>query len=120
MTDDRASTGVHGLDDVLAGGFPRGQMYLVQGNPGAGKTTLGLQFLRDGAAKGERCVYVVLSESELALRRLGRSHGWDLRGIDVVESNDQDPSSEYTIFQPSEVELGETSRSLLAKLTELK
>ena len=118
--DGRASTGIPGLDDILGGGFPRGQMYLIEGNPGAGKTTLGLQFLLEGRARGERGCYVVLSESERALRRLAASHGWDLDGIDIIESNDQDPSSEYTIFQPSEVELGETSRSLLAQLDQIR
>ncbi len=116
---ERQSSGIAGLDEVLGGGFPTGQMYLVEGNPGAGKTTLGLQFLREGARRGEKCCYVVLSESEKALRRLAASHGWSLDGIDVVESNDQDPRSDYSIYEPSEVELGESSRSLLAKLTEL-
>ncbi len=116
---ERLSSGIQGLDEVLGGGFPTGQMYLVEGNPGAGKTTLGLHFLRDGARRGEKCCYVVLSESEKALRRLAASHGWSLDGIDVIESNDQDPRSDYSIYEPSEVELGESSRSLLAKLTEL-
>jgi circadian clock protein KaiC len=115
--DDRASSGIAGLDDILGGGgFPAGQMYLIEGNPGAGKTTLGLQFLRAGAAKGERCAYVVLSETERALRRMAASHNWDLDGVDVVESNDQDADQDYTIYQPSEVELSETSRSLLGRL----
>jgi circadian clock protein KaiC len=80
MQTDRASTGITGLDDVLGGGFPRGQLFLVEGNPGAGKTTLGLQFLLDGVRRGERCCYVALAESEKALRRLARSHGYDLTG----------------------------------------
>lgn len=116
---NRQASGIAGLDEVLGGGFPAGQMYLVEGNPGAGKTTLGLHFLRAGAAAGEKCCYVVLSESESALRRLAGSHGWSLDGIDVVESNDQDPDSDYSIYEPSEVELGESSRALLARLTEL-
>jgi circadian clock protein KaiC len=119
--EDRASSGIPGLDDILGGGgFPSGQMYLIEGNPGAGKTTLGMQFLRAGAAKGERCAYVVLSETERALRRMAQSHRWDLDGIDVVESNDQDAGQDYTIYQPSEVELGETSRSLLGQLDAIK
>jgi circadian clock protein KaiC len=104
----RASTGITGLDEVLGGGLPPGQMYLIEGNPGAGKTTLGLQFLRAGADAGEPCCYMVLSESEVALRRLAASHGWSLDGIDVIESEDQDPSTDYTIYQPSEVEFGES------------
>jgi len=118
--DQRASTGIVGLDEILGGaGFPTGQMYLIKGDPGAGKTTLGLQFLRAGAAVGRRCAYVVLSESERALRRMAASHSWELDGIDVIESNDQDATQDYTIYQPSEVELGETSRSLLSRLDEL-
>lgn len=116
----RASTGIAGLDEILGGGFPCGQMYLVDGNPGAGKTTLGLQFLLAGRAESYRCAYVVLSESERALRRLARSHGWDLDGIDVIESNDQDPASDYSIYQPSEVELGESARALVDRLAAVK
>lgn len=117
---NRAASGVVGLDEILAGGFPPGQMYLVEGNPGAGKTTLGLHFLRAGVEAGERCVYVVLSESERALKRLAVSHGWSLDGIDIVESNDQDPQSDYSIYAPSEIELGESSRSLLSRLAALR
>jgi circadian clock protein KaiC len=119
MQPDRASTGIAGLDDVLGGGFPRGQLFLVEGNPGAGKTTLGLQFLLDGVKHGERCCYVALAESEKALRRLAITHGLDITGLDIVESNDQASLTDYTIYQPSEVELGETSRALLARLDEL-
>lgn len=120
MQVERASSGIVGLDDVLGGGFPRGQLFLVEGNPGAGKTTLGVQFLLDGVRRGERCCYVALAESERALRRLALSHAFDLTGVDVIESNDQLDLTEYTIYQPSEVELGETSRALLARLDELK
>ncbi|HEY5949510.1 MAG TPA: ATPase domain-containing protein [Kofleriaceae bacterium] len=120
MQLDRASTGIVGLDDVLGGGFPRGQLFLVEGNPGAGKTTLGLQFLLEGIRNGERCCYVALAESEKALRRLAASHGFDITGLDVIESNDQASVTDYTIYQPSEVELGETSRALLARLDEIK
>lgn len=116
MNGPRASTGITGLDEVLGGGLPSGQMYLVEGNPGAGKTTLGLQFLRAGVEAGEACCYVVLSESEAALRRLAASHGWSLAGIDVIESEDQDPATDYTIYQPSEIEFSDSSRSLLSRL----
>ena len=120
MQFERASSGIVGLDDVLGGGFPRAQIFLIEGNPGAGKTTLGLQFLLDGAKRGERVCYVGLAESERALRRLAASHDLPLEGVDVIESNDQSTLTEYTIYQPSEVELGETSRALLEKLDELK
>ncbi|HEU4612360.1 MAG TPA: ATPase domain-containing protein [Kofleriaceae bacterium] len=119
MKPDRAPTGIAGLDDVLGGGFPRGQLFLVEGNPGAGKTTLGLQFLLEGIKAHERCCYVALAESERALRRLAQSHGYDLTRLDVIESNDQSSLTDYSIYQPSEVELGETSRALLARLDEI-
>lgn len=117
---ERAPSGIPGLDDVLGGGFPRNQLFLIEGNPGAGKTTLGLQFLLDGARRGERVCYVALAESERALRRLAASHQLSLEGVDVIESNDQSSLTDYTIYQPSEVELGETNRALLSRLDELK
>ena len=120
MQFERASSGIAGLDDVLGGGFPRGQIFLLEGNPGAGKTTVGLQFLLDGVKRGERVCYVALAESERALRRLAASHNFPLDGVDVIESNDQSSLTEYTIYQPSEVELGETSRTLLERLDQLK
>lgn len=83
---ERAPSGIPGLDDVLGGGFPRNQLFLIEGNPGAGKTTLGLQFLLDGARRGERVCYVALAESERALRRLAASHQLSLEGVDVIES----------------------------------
>ena len=119
MEFPRASTGIPGLDDVLGGGFPRGQLFLIEGNPGAGKTTLGLHFLLDGVKAGERVCYVALAESERALRRLAASHQFSLEGVDVIESNDQSSLTDYTIYQPSEVELGETSRALLERLDAL-
>lgn len=117
---ERASSGIPGLDDVLGGGFPRNQLFLIEGNPGAGKTTLGLQFLLDGVRRGERVCYVALAESERAVRRLAASHQFSLEGVDVIESNDQSSLTDYTIYQPSEVELGETNRALLSRLDELK
>ena len=74
----KAKTGIPGLDDVLAGGCARGHVYLVEGEPGAGKTTLGLQFLLAGAQAGERCLYITLSETEAELREGAASHGWAL------------------------------------------
>ena len=85
--DDRrpASTGITGLDDILAGGFTRSRLYLVEGVPGSGKTTLALQFLMEGAAAGERVLYVTLSETEEELRAVAASHGWSLDGITILE-----------------------------------
>lgn len=115
----KTSSGVPGLDDILHGGFPTGQLYLIEGHPGAGKTTMGLQFLLDGVRRGETCVFITLTESESAIRRLARSHGWDLDGIHIIESSDQDPGSDYSIFHPTEVELGETSRSMFGRIDAL-
>jgi circadian clock protein KaiC len=113
----RASTGIPGLDDVLDGGLPVNRMYLVQGDPGAGKTTMAMQFLLEGARRGEAGVYATLSETAEELRGVAISHGWQLDGISIcdLQSTEGEPrgGSEYTLFHPSEVELAETTRSLL-------
>jgi circadian clock protein KaiC len=113
----RSRTGIEGLDDVLSGGLIPGRLYLVDGNPGAGKTTLALQFLREGLRVGERCLYVTLSETADELAASAASHGWTLQGIEVLEltSEGQDLSGEegLTMYHPSEVELTETTRKVL-------
>lgn len=113
----RASTGVEGLDLILGGGFPEHRMYLVEGDPGAGKTTLALQFLLAGAQKGEAGVYATLSETEEELRDVAASHGWSLDDITICELQTAEESlradSQYTLFHPSEVELSETTRTVL-------
>src|SRR5580658_2271431 len=83
--DQVISTGIAGLDNVLNGGFPRGHFFLVQGEPGAGKTTLGLQFLMAGTGNGESVLYVTMSESEREIRKIARSHLWSLDGITIYE-----------------------------------
>jgi circadian clock protein KaiC len=116
-------SGVSGLDEVLGGGLPSQYVYLVQGDPGAGKTTLALQFLLEGVRKGERCVYLTLSESERELRSVAVSHGWDLTGITIFEQLVSERilrgERESTMFHPSEVELGRTVAALLDKVEEL-
>jgi circadian clock protein KaiC len=113
----RAATGVPGLDYVLDGGLPMERMYLVQGAPGAGKTTMAMQFLLEGARRGEPGVYASLSETEEELRDIAVSHGWQLDGITIcdLQSTQEElrTDSQYTLFHPSEVELSETTRSLL-------
>jgi circadian clock protein KaiC len=120
----RAATGIEGLDSILGGGFPVNRMYLVEGDPGAGKTTLALQFLLDGAEKGEQGVYATLSETEEELRDVARSHGWSLDGITICELQTAEESlkadSQYTFFHPSEVELSETTRSVLETVERVK
>src|SRR5687767_1838693 len=83
--DERVSTGVTGLDNVLSGGFPQGHFFLVEGEPGTGKTTLGLQFLMAGAKNGENTLYVTLSESKREIEKVARSHGWSLEGVTIFE-----------------------------------
>ncbi len=112
----RARTGIAGLDDILGGGLPTNHLYLLDGEPGTGKTTLGLQFLIEGAGKGERGLYVTLSESRAELEAVAGSHGWSLDGIDIFElSKDgaQDIEESYTIFHPAEVELQQTVDEVL-------
>jgi circadian clock protein KaiC len=108
----RARTGVEGLDDILGGGLPLNHLYLLDGEPGAGKTTLALQFLIAGVARGERGIYVTLSESEQELTDVARSHGWSLDAITVFELaaqvSGEAEEEEYTIFHPAEVELRQT------------
>src|SRR4051812_14300284 len=78
-------TGIEGLDDVLRGGLPRNRLYLVQGDPGVGKTTMALQFLLAGVASGERCLYITLSETRDELLEVARSHQWSLEGLELIE-----------------------------------
>ncbi|HEU4405322.1 MAG TPA: ATPase domain-containing protein [Polyangiaceae bacterium] len=115
----KAATGVQGLDDVLNGGLPRGRIYLVEGDPGVGKTTLALQFLLAGAGEGERCLYVTLSETEAELRASAASHGWSLDGLTIfalTPPEDEAGDDQYTLLHPAEVELGEVMHSLLAEV----
>ena len=82
---ERAATGVHGLDSILGGGLPRYRIYLVEGDPGAGKTTLAMQFLLEGVRQGEPVLYITLSETENEIRMIADSHGWSLDGVSLFE-----------------------------------
>ena len=116
---DRASTGVDGLDEIHGGGLTRNRVYLIEGTPGTGKTTFALRFLIEGADRGERGLYITLSETADELAAVVRSHGWSLDGIEVFEladENGRDPDAEQSILYPSEVELGETIRTLTAQI----
>jgi circadian clock protein KaiC len=120
---DAVSSGIAGLDDVLGGGLTRNQLYLIEGVPGSGKTTLALQFLLDGARRGEPVLYVTLSETEAELRSVAASHGWDMAGTTIRELIPSEESllsdEQYTMFHPSEVELSETTKSILADVERL-
>jgi circadian clock protein KaiC len=119
-----AATGITGLDEVLCGGLTSHHLYLVEGVPGSGKTTFALQFLLEGVRRGESVLYVTLSETESELRAVSASHGWSLEGIDIRElvpsENSLRPDDQYTMFHPSEVELSETTKTILADVDRLR
>jgi circadian clock protein KaiC len=112
----RIGTGIPGLDDLLNGGLPGCQMYLVEGNPGTGKTTLAMQFILAGVRKGEKALYITLSESRAELEGSARSHGWDPAELPIAEfipaEASLNPDQQYTVFHPSEVELADTIQKL--------
>ena len=116
----RISTGSAGLDNILGGGLDAHRMYLYEGRPGTGKTTLALQFLLEGARKGEQVLYIALSETEPELRLVAKRHGWSLQGIDVFElvppETTLDPDREITVLHPAEVELGETIKLIFERI----
>ena len=118
----KLESGIPELDRILGGGLERHRLYLVEGAPGAGKTTLGLQFLLEGARRGEKSVYISLSETAAELRAAAKSHGWSLEGITLVEVEplEADPAQQQSLLHPSEVEFGETTSLILDKVRELK
>jgi circadian clock protein KaiC len=119
-----ASTGIAGLDEILRGGLTRHRLFLAEGVPGSGKTTLALQFLIAGAAAGEVVLYVTLSETDEELRAVAASHGWTLEGITVIELSPSEtelaPDEQYTLFHPSELELATTTQRVLQDVERLK
>jgi circadian clock protein KaiC len=119
---NQISTGIAGLDNILCGGLDADRVYLVEGEPGTGKTTLALQFLLEGARHRERGLYVTLSESERELRLVARRHGWNLNEVSVFElvppEAALDPEKELTLFHPAELELSETSKMIFDRVTE--
>lgn len=118
------STGVPGLDDVLGGGLTPDRLYLLEGPPGAGKTTIALQFLMEGVRCGESVLYVTLSETAQELQGVAKSHGWNLAGVhmrEMLPSQDSlQPDDQYTMFHPSEVELSETTLKILGDVDQLQ
>jgi circadian clock protein KaiC len=119
-----APTGIHGLDVILGGGLPSNHLFLIEGAPGSGKTTMALQFLLEGAARGERTLYVTLAETAAELREVGESHGWDISSIEIMELMPPDevlkPEVQYTVFHPSDVELGQTMRAIYEAVESVK
>ncbi|MDN4057813.1 gas vesicle protein GvpD [Massilia sp. YIM B02769] len=122
-SSERMSTGIPGLDDILGGGLTPQRVYLVEGTPGTGKTTLGLQFLLDGLKRGESGLYITLSETADELKAVAATHGWTLDGLAIHElasDGDLDLDSQQSVFHPSEVELNETTRNVMNEVDSLK
>ena len=122
---NQAATGVSGLDDILQGGFSRGHLFLVEGEPGAGKTTLALQFLIEGAKAGEKSLYITLSETDAELRQGAASHGWTLGpDIEVFELIPPeillDAEQQQSLLYSSDLELGETTRQIFDAIERVK
>jgi circadian clock protein KaiC len=117
------STGIKGLDQLLLGGLTPNRMYLVEGRPGTGKTTMAVQFLLEGKARGEKGLYIALSETIGELGAVAASHGWSLDGIELFQlpaAHSADVQDQYTLYHPAEVELGDTIRALLAVVDRVK
>ncbi len=118
------ATGIPGLDDILGGGVTPDRVYLIEGNPGSGKTTLALHYLFEGRRLGESGLYVTLSETKIELDDVAKSHGWSLDGIKLLElvapESELEPDNQLAMFQPSEVELGETTKAVLAEVERTK
>ncbi|MHB1334288.1 MAG: ATPase domain-containing protein [Sulfuriferula sp.] len=118
------SMGVGGLDEILRGGLTGDRLYLIEGMPGSGKTTMALQFLLEGVRRGEPVLYITLSETEAELQSVAASHDWNLDGIhihEVIASEDLlDPAQQHTMFHPSEVELGDTTKDISSIVETIK
>src|ERR1700743_1241845 len=116
----RISTGNAGLDDILGGGIDPERMYLFEGQPGSGKTTLALEFLLEGVRRGEPTLYITLSETERELRLVAKRHGWSLKGVTIFElippEVTLDPSQELTVLNPAEMELSETTQMIFDRV----
>ena len=122
--ESQARTGIEGVDDVLGGGFDRGRVFLLEGAPGTGKTTVATQFLIAGAEAAERCLYVTLSETEDELRASAASHGWDLSGVEIFElippENLLDEDQQQSLLYSSDLELGETTKRIFEAVERVK
>ncbi|ASW02363.1 ATPase domain-containing protein [Paraburkholderia aromaticivorans] len=122
-TPTRLSSGIDGIDDILGGGLTPHRMYLIEGAPGTGKTTLALQFLLKGVEEGQGGLYITLSETRSELISVADSHGWDISRFTILEllsDEGLDPQYEQTVLHPAEVELGETVRNVIQQVDELK
>ena len=121
----KALLGIPGLDDILLGGLRRNRLFLIEGEPGSGKTTLALQFLLEGARTGEKGLYITLSETEEELREVALSHGWPLdRAVDIFEllppENLLDETQQQSLLYSSDLELGETTKRIFEAMERVK
>src|SRR3984885_14108911 len=121
---ERFATGIAGLDDILGGGLARNHLYLVEGDPGTGKTTIAMQFLMEGVRCGQKGLYVTLSESKAELLEIADSHGWSLDGLEIFELVPDEaqlkPEAQYTVFNPSEIEMSDTTNAVMAEVERLE
>ncbi|WP_176720633.1 ATPase domain-containing protein, partial [Pseudomonas sp. BIOMIG1BD] len=125
LHSDKAATGIEGLDDILNGGLSRSHVFLLEGEPGTGKTTVALHFLRTGALAGERCLYITLSETERELRQGAQSHGWELDGsIHIFELTPPESllnvEHQQSLLYSSDLELGEATRQIFEVVERVK
>ena len=117
-----APTGIDGVDDILGGGIPRNHLYLIEGDPGTGKTTMALQILLEAVKRKETALYITLSESNYELHQVADSHGWDLTGLNMFELSAIEAQLKKinTVFEPSELELDQTTSTLVAEIERVK
>jgi len=125
MKAEKAKTGVEGLDNILAGGLSRGNVFLLEGAPGAGKTTIAMQFLLEGAKEGEACLYITLSETEDELRASASSHGWtfppEITVFELIPPDSLlDKDQQQSLLYSSDLELGEATKQIFEVVERIK